>query len=102
LEVEKVSSFLSSNIEEASRKLLSIKKNIEAYNSKADPGSPVSADLEFNLAKTYTSMGGFEKNIEQAVLELYRHLDLLKNYSSLNTLALAKILKKWDKVLALI
>ncbi|GKU85720.1 hypothetical protein SLEP1_g346 [Rubroshorea leprosula] len=39
-----------------------------------------------------------EKTIRSAFVELYRGLGLLKTYSSLNMVAFAKILKKFDKV----
>ncbi|KAL1294690.1 hypothetical protein HN51_055481 [Arachis hypogaea] len=39
-----------------------------------------------------------EKMIRSAFVELYRALGLLKTYSSLNTIAFSKILKKFDKV----
>ncbi|MED6163512.1 Acid phosphatase pho1 [Stylosanthes scabra] len=39
-----------------------------------------------------------EKMIRSAFVELYRALGLLKTYSSLNTVAFSKILKKFDKV----
>jgi SPX domain protein involved in polyphosphate accumulation len=94
-EVEKVSEFLSLNIDETKLRISAIEKNIEAYHSRKMPGTPVS-DLEFNFPKSSNS------TIEQAILELYRHLDLLKNFSRLNSVALTKILKKWDKVCYLI
>ncbi|XAR57450.1 hypothetical protein NMG60_11025602 [Bertholletia excelsa] len=40
----------------------------------------------------------YEKTIRGAFMELYRGLDLLKTYSSLNMVAFTKILKKFDKV----
>ncbi|XP_061370781.1 phosphate transporter PHO1 isoform X1 [Gastrolobium bilobum] len=39
-----------------------------------------------------------EKMIRSAFVELYKGLDLLKTYSSLNMVAFSKILKKFDKV----
>ncbi|GLJ27005.1 hypothetical protein SUGI_0529160 [Cryptomeria japonica] len=43
-------------------------------------------------------VGHAEKMLRAAFTEYYKALTLLQNYSSLNTLAFAKILKKYDKV----
>ncbi|KAH9305024.1 hypothetical protein KI387_009428, partial [Taxus chinensis] len=43
-------------------------------------------------------VGHAQKMLRTAFIEYYKGLTLLQNYSSLNTLAFAKILKKYDKV----
>ncbi|GLJ27007.1 hypothetical protein SUGI_0529230 [Cryptomeria japonica] len=48
--------------------------------------------------KTRHRVGQERKRLRKAFIEFYKGLTLLQNYSSLNTLAFTKILKKYDKV----
>nr|XP_024403762.1 phosphate transporter PHO1-like [Physcomitrium patens] len=51
-------------------------------------------DISFRKKKVQSS----EKMLRSAFIEFYRGLGLLKSYSSLNMVAFAKIMKKYDKV----
>ncbi|CAM6047743.1 unnamed protein product [Sphagnum compactum] len=53
---------------------------------------------KIDLSKTKKKINSSEKMLCTAFIEFYRGLGLLKSYSSLNMVAFAKILKKYDKV----
>ncbi|VVA92602.1 unnamed protein product [Arabis nemorensis] len=57
---------------------------------------PKQEELEF----TRHNLKKVEERLQIAFIEFYQKLRLLKNYSFLNTLAVSKILKKYDKIAA--
>lgn len=63
-----------------------IRRNVDSLLAK-QPASPDS--------KTRLESG---RVLYDAILETYRHLELVMGYAKLNNTALYKILKKWDKV----
>ncbi|CAM6075761.1 unnamed protein product [Sphagnum tenellum] len=64
----------------------------------ADRPSWSRSQHKFDLSKRKKKINSCEKMLCTAFIEFYRGLGLLKSYSSLNMVAFAKILKKYDKV----
>ncbi|CAK9228659.1 unnamed protein product [Sphagnum troendelagicum] len=80
--------------------------NVEPENNKSVRDHARFADREsrniiqdmIDLSLSQKKINGSEKMLRTAFIEFYRGLGLLKSYSSLNIVAFAKILKKYDKV----
>ncbi|CAK9274625.1 unnamed protein product [Sphagnum jensenii] len=64
----------------------------------ADRPSWSRSQHKIDLSKRKKKINSCEKMLCTAFIEFYRGLGLLKSYSSLNMVAFAKILKKYDKV----
>eukprot|EP00253_Pinus_taeda_P032366 PITA_32366 len=63
-----------------------------------EKASTTSAMKNGTFCVSRSNVGHAQKMLRTAFVEHYKGLTLLQNYSSLNTLAFAKILKKYDKV----
>ncbi|CAN5951468.1 unnamed protein product [Sphagnum jensenii] len=80
---------------------LEVSENVQPRNpSRSDTGrillSRAGDMIDFSLSQK--KINSSEKMLRTAFIEFYRGLGLLKSYSSLNIVAFAKILKKYDKV----
>ncbi|KAJ6726693.1 PHOSPHATE TRANSPORTER PHO1-like protein 3 [Salix purpurea] len=81
---------------------LEILNNVKINNTLATPRStiknflkvPQQAELKF----TRENLRKVEERLKGAFVEFYQKLRLLKSYNFLNTLALSKIMKKYDKI----
>ncbi|KAJ6726694.1 PHOSPHATE TRANSPORTER PHO1-like protein 3-LIKE, partial [Salix purpurea] len=81
---------------------LEILNNMEINNTLATPRSTIKNFLKVlqqtELKFTRENLRKVEERLKGAFVEFYQKLRLLKSYNFLNTLALSKIMKKYDKI----
>ncbi|KAB5544531.1 hypothetical protein DKX38_012643 [Salix brachista] len=81
---------------------LEILSNVKINNTLATPRSTIKNFLKVpqqtELKFTRENLRKVEEQLKGAFVEFYHKLRLLKSYSFLNTLAISKIMKKYDKI----
>ncbi|KAG5240152.1 phosphate transporter PHO1 [Salix suchowensis] len=81
---------------------LEILSNVKINNTVATPRSTIKNFLKVpqqtELKFTRENLRKVEEQLKGAFVEFYHKLRLLKSYSFLNTLAISKIMKKYDKI----
>ncbi|KAJ6322389.1 hypothetical protein OIU77_012275 [Salix suchowensis] len=81
---------------------LEVLSNVKINNTLATPRSTIKNFLKVpqqtELKFTRENLRKVEERLKGAFVEFYQKLRLLKSYSFLNTLALSKIMKKYDKI----
>ncbi|KAJ6689967.1 hypothetical protein OIU85_006271 [Salix viminalis] len=81
---------------------LEILDNVKINNTVATPRSTIKNFLKVpqqtELKFTRENLRKVEEQLKGAFVEFYHKLRLIKSYSFLNTLALSKIMKKYDKI----
>ncbi|KAJ6322391.1 hypothetical protein OIU77_012277 [Salix suchowensis] len=83
---------------------LEILSNVKINNTLATPRSTIKNFLKVpqqtELKFTRENLRKVKEKLKGAFVEFYHKLRLLKSYSFLNTLAISKIMKKYDKITA--
>lgn len=74
-----------------------LKKSNHAYKMSSDSILSIELGKHLRSLRHQSSIQVAKTRIKKALLEFYRSLELLRNYRTLNYLALGKILKKFDK-----
>ncbi|CAN0896516.1 Phosphate transporter PHO1 homolog 3 [Linum grandiflorum] len=81
---------------------LEVLHRVHMNNTLETPRSTIKGFLKVpghtNLRFTRGNLRKVEQQLKRAFVEFYQKLRLLKSYSFLNTLAFAKIMKKYDKI----
>ncbi|CAN7133791.1 unnamed protein product [Brassica rapa subsp. narinosa] len=90
------------SIKESTPEALSVLDRIKLNKTQETPLSTIRNILKLShqeeLKFTRENLKKIEERLKKAFIEFYRKLRHLKNYSFLNTLAISKIMKKYDKI----